>query len=117
MGKFNENFRRLLKASGMTQREFQKKTGISQTNISHWVTSSDYGKSPSLKYLLVIAKTLKVSLDELVGLETDDLILTEHERRLCDNYRNLPPDDPRRLAVDVLLFESKPTLQGKKGDC
>ena len=61
---FGENLEKIRKLKGMTQKELADKIGTTQRVISHYESKV---KSPPLKYLILIADSLQVSVDTLVG--------------------------------------------------
>jgi DNA-binding XRE family transcriptional regulator len=60
---FGENLKRLREAKGLTTREFADIADIAYSQV--WTLESGQG-DPSLTTLIAIARTLAVSLDELV---------------------------------------------------
>lgn len=63
---FGENFRKLRKQSGFSQKQVADALGIRQSNISDWendVSRPDYEK------LIALSELYEVSLYELLGLD------------------------------------------------
>jgi len=60
--KLGKRLQRLRKTVGFTQEEFAEKLGISRTHIGHVEQGR---KSPSLKLIEKMAKTLKVKVKDL----------------------------------------------------
>lgn len=58
------HFRSLREAANLTQRELASIIGQHHSNVGFWEIS---GKLPSAEFLPVIAKTLGVSVDDLLG--------------------------------------------------
>jgi transcriptional regulator with XRE-family HTH domain len=58
------NLRQLREAAGLSVRELAKQIGESHTNVSYWERS---GQIPRSDVLAPIAKTLGVSVEELLG--------------------------------------------------
>jgi transcriptional regulator with XRE-family HTH domain len=63
---FTERLSKIRNARGLTQTELSKLTGISQRVIAHYETKT---KKPDPKYIMILAKTLNVSIDELMGFK------------------------------------------------
>lgn len=61
--KLGRKIQKLRKEHGVTQEQFAEKLGISRTHVGHVEQGR---KSPSLKLLNKIAKTLKVHLNQLL---------------------------------------------------
>ena len=66
--KFCDRLRVLRKERGLTQDQLAEKTNISQTAISNWEAGN---RSPSVEYVITLAKFFSVSLDYMCGLEDD----------------------------------------------
>ena len=71
----SERIFRIMEEKGVTQIEFSKKTGISQSTISDWKRKKT---NPSADKILVICKTLGVTpyeiLQDTVGEDTPDYL-------------------------------------------
>lgn len=63
---FATNLRRIMRDRGMTQAELGRMVGISQGNVSMYVTGR---REPRATYLLRIATALGVTTDELLGVK------------------------------------------------
>lgn len=63
---FAANLRRIMRDRGMTQAELGRMVGISQGNVSMYVTGR---REPRATYLLRIATALGVTTDELLGVK------------------------------------------------
>ncbi len=63
---FGKRLADLRKARGFTQVEFGKKIGVSHRVVAYYESESVY---PPAHLLVPIAKILKISLDELMGLK------------------------------------------------
>jgi transcriptional regulator with XRE-family HTH domain len=61
---FGENLEKIRKLKGITQKELAEKIGTTQRVISHYESKV---KSPPLKYIILIADALQVSVDTLLG--------------------------------------------------
>ena len=65
---FAANLRRIMRDRGMTQAELGRMVGISQGNVSMYVTGR---REPRATYILRIATALGVTTDELLGVRRD----------------------------------------------
>lgn len=65
---FAANLRRIMRDRGMTQAELGRMVGISQGNVSMYVTGK---REPRATYILRIATALGVTTDELLGVRRD----------------------------------------------
>ena len=65
---FCDRLRILRKERGLTQDQLAEKTHISQTAISNWEAGN---RSPSVEYVITLAKFFSVSVDYICGLEDD----------------------------------------------
>lgn len=63
---FAANLRRIMGDRGMTQAELGRMVGISQGNVSMYVTGR---REPRATYILRIATALGVTTDELLGVK------------------------------------------------
>lgn len=59
----NNKLNTAIKSSGVSQHQLSKLAGISQQQISRWVTG---GRKPKLESLMKIAKALNKPLEELI---------------------------------------------------
>ena len=102
----SERIYRYLEEKGISQIEFAKRTGISQSTISDW---RGKGTNPSADKIMIICDVLEVSPYELL-LDTDSKNLKEYrqtdyvvidkrskEYALINKYEKLAPDAKRRL--------------------
>lgn len=100
---FGKRLAAIRKARGLSQRDLAELTNISNRMIAYYEAQSD--RPPSTK-IAVLAEVLKVSADELLGIEP----ATVHEpanSRLWKRLRvvdNLPPKAQRQVVdfVEVL---------------
>ena len=67
---FGKKIAVLRKANGLTQDELGDRIGVSRRVIAYYEGETKY---PPTHLLLPIAKTLKISLDELLGLKRTDI--------------------------------------------
>lgn len=64
--KFSENLKNELKWQGITQVELAKALGVSKNNITEWLKGRC---CPTLKVFYKLCYVLRVSADELLGIE------------------------------------------------
>ena len=67
MGKFSERFRELKNRSELTLKELSEELNISVPNLSYYMK----GREPSYDILISIANYFNVTVDWLIGRETD----------------------------------------------
>ncbi len=63
---FGENFKRIRKQSGFSQKQVADKLGIRQSNVSDW--ENDISR-PDYEKLIALSELYEVSLYELLGIE------------------------------------------------
>lgn len=102
----SERIYKYLAEKGMSQIEFSKRTGISQSTISDWRRK---GTNPSADKIMIICEVLGVSPSELLSgvesklqnkkEETDYIVLDKSsgEYMLIEAYRELDADARKRL--------------------
>ncbi len=109
-----ENYERILKAKGLTNYRVSKDTGIAQSVLSTWKTK---GTIPRADKLQILADYLGVSVDYLLGVQTDvqgeyyfsnetkeiaqEIFTTPGMRILFDAARDSRPED-LQMAADLL---------------
>lgn len=92
---FNDNLKQIMKQNSLTQKSLSEHTGIPASSIASW-----FGKqssSPSIDAVGKIADFLNVTIDYLIGRESEDgtiIIdggenLSDAERELVAKYRGL----------------------------
>lgn len=115
MGKIsnNHNFGKhmagIRKERGLTQRDLAKVTGISQRMIAYYELQSNY---PPGHAIVILAKALKVSADELLGIKNVKQQLNPEQVRLWRRLKNaeaLSKRDQRALlrVLDGLAAKNK----------
>lgn len=62
---FGENFRKIRKESGLTQKEVAKKLNLSQSNVSDWENNVS---RPEYENLIALTLIYEVSLEDLLNL-------------------------------------------------
>lgn len=63
---FNENLKNELKWRGITQVELAKALNIPKTTVNGWIKNRGY---PNLKQFYQLCYVLRLSADELLGIE------------------------------------------------
>ena len=102
----SERIYKYLAERGMSQIEFSKRTGISQSTISDWRRK---GTNPSSDKIMIICDVLEISpLELLTGVDSssqenadnvDFMILNKNsgEYQLIESYRKLDGDARKRV--------------------
>ena len=78
----------------MTQAELAEQMGISQQEISRYETGEV--KAP-INYLIDLANTCGVSVDQILGHNVENSVLSEQERKLLSMYSQLTPENKIKL--------------------
>lgn len=81
MSKFADNLRKYRKRKKYSQEELAKSVHFGYTAIANYESGRN---EPSLDVLIMLAKTLDVTTDELIGVE-----LTAEEDILLSNFKKL----------------------------
>jgi transcriptional regulator with XRE-family HTH domain len=74
--RFSENLIRIRKLKGLSQKDLANTTGISARMIYHY---ENHVSHPAMEKIEIIAKALKVSVSELIGLESNKVNNSELE--------------------------------------
>lgn len=102
----SERIYKYLQEKGISQIEFAKRTGISQSTISDWKRK---GTNPSADKIMIICEVLDISPYELLAgtenkrfkeyRQTDCIVIDKKstEYALIEMYQNLNSDAQRRL--------------------
>ncbi len=96
-GTFAQRLLAIRKSRGLTQTELSKLTGISTRMIAHYETRAT---NPPATKLLLLAKALKVSIDELLGYKSFKGEEIMQNRKLLKKIKmldKLPPADQKAL--------------------
>ena len=107
---FSKRLAEIRKKKGLSQRDLSKVTGISQRMIAHYETKAD---TIPVEKMAIIAKALKVSIDELVGVkELKEIEPVKQNTRILkklEKIEELPKKDQKALLhfLDALLVKSK----------
>ena len=102
---FGERLIRIRKAKGLTQVELGKIADMSQRMIAHYETRAT---NPPADKLLLLAKALKVSVDELLGYKSfkgEEIIKNRKLLKQVKMLDKLPPADQKALIhyIEALL--------------
>ena len=109
MAEFREQLQKAMEAKGITQAELCKRTGITKSALSQYLSGSF---KPKQKRTYLLAKALNVNEAWLIGMEsadmerhdqqpsTPDFPLTNHEKEVIIAYRQQPS---LQIAVDRTL--------------
>lgn len=110
---FGERLRELRQVRGLTQIELGQMVGLTQRVVSHYET---YVKFPPARIIPVLAKALKVTTDELLGLKSfKDESLAKHKSlmrrfRIVDEF---PLRDQRTVFSLINALAAK--QEARKG--
>ncbi len=118
----SENLFRILREKEMSQKEFSKLSGIPESTISDWKRK---GKTPGIDKLLIISKTLNVSISDLLadgeshkersGNTSYEYELSEPEKLIIEKYRSVTDDQKERiLAYLESLLDAAKQIEDKK---
>ena len=104
------SLRALRQASGLTLRELARQIGEDHSNVSYWERS---GKIPRSDVLLPIAKTLGVTVEELLGEKPSRVVSPGGKaRQVFDEVSKLPRRQQDQIikVVSALLSQAKATI-------
>jgi len=105
---FGKRLAEFRKSKGLTQIEFGKRIGVSHRVVAYYETESVY---PPAHLLAPIAKTLSISIDELIGIKKTDPIIPKSASfwKKILQAENLPHRDRIALLhyLDALLKKKK----------
>ena len=99
---FGERLYRLRKARGLTQIDLAKKIESSQRAISRYETVSEFPPGP---VIVLLAKALKISADELLGIKKPKLPNQDPQiERLWKKFRQVLdlPEKDRRAIIRMI---------------
>ena len=92
------------KEMGLSQVELAKMLGISRVNLGNW--ESDKYK-PEFDLIPALCRILKISLEELFGMETGKTALNKQESNLLNIYRSLGEPNKRVLLKTAKAMEDE----------
>jgi len=105
---FAQKLKNLRFERGLTQKELGKAIGVSTVTIQCWERGD---KKPSMDALASLGKTLKVSVDDLLGLKIEILkhtfTLSKTERNLLTDYRSLDSFGKRAVRTICTLEKER----------
>lgn len=95
-----KNLKRLREAHGMSQQKLAEELFVTQQSIYKYENDLAY---PTLDTLKLMSKIFSVSIDYIVDNEQPDILpenlyLSEDERTILENYRQLPPDLKKNVS-------------------
>lgn len=107
---FGDQLEKIRKLKGITQKELAQKVGITQRMISHYESRV---KSPPLKYIILIADTLQVSVDTLVGNKPIKYEFDSRIARRIKLIESLSERDQKAIwsFINALVFKKKSKKQ------
>ena len=89
--------RKYREEKGLSQKEFSKLIGVSNSRVSNWEQGIN---RPDADILADICRVLAVSPSELLDVRLPSDELSDHERKVINAYR---AKEKLQYAVDVLL--------------
>lgn len=105
---FGKRLAQLRKVKGLTQSELGGKIGVSKRVIAYYEGETNY---PPTHLIIPIAKTLRMSVDELLGLKKSQIFDSNHAAlwRKLKKAEELSIKDKKMLFnfIDALLARSK----------
>ena len=103
---FGDQLKKIRKLKGITQKELAQKVGITQRMISHYESKV---KSPPLKYIILIADALQVSVDTLVGNKPIKYEFDSRIARRIKLIESLSERDQKAIwsFINALVFKKK----------
>lgn len=103
---FGKRLAEFRKSMGLTQEELSKRIGVSRRVIAYYEAESSY---PATHLLIPIAKTLKISVDELLGLKRSKVSDPDHASlwRKLKKTEQLSPKDQQVVFSLIKSLSSK----------
>ena len=101
MTTFGKNLWTLRKVHGLRQEDLAKALGISRDMMSYYESKA---KNPTVEFVLLVADYFKVSTDELLREQANQITKpgpTSHLEHLLSQIRELPND--KQKAVTTIL--------------
>jgi len=95
---FRENLKALLKERGLTQKEFARLSGLTECQVSHYL--SGY-RLPETAVLMRIADALSVSVSYLLGLDESETPYERISAAIEADGRKLTPEEKIRLIMQL----------------
>ena len=88
---FRQNFRRLLRSTGVSQRIISEQIGVSFQTVSAWATGRGYPRADAMEKLCKFFKIKQSALTE------DPHSLKSDERILIEGFRSLPESARKKM--------------------
>lgn len=105
---FGKRLVQLRRAKGLTQAELGSKIGVSQRVIAYYEGETNY---PPTHLLIPIAKTLRVSVDEILGLKKSEISDSNHAAlwRRLKKAESLPKREQKAVVhyIEALLTKQE----------
>ena len=98
MSDFAKNLREFRKRKGYSQKKLAKALNYGYTAIANYESGRN---EPSLDTLMLLANTLDVSVDELLGLE-----LKSEEKQLLSSFKKLSAENKNRILDLIQALQS-----------
>lgn len=99
----------LMQARGITQRQLSEETGLTEAAISRYVSGK---RTPRALTVGIIARALKVSSDELLGMSSQERnALNDAIDLVQRSARQIPLDEKKRLISELVKY-----LDSTEGD-
>ena len=112
---FGQHLKKLRQVRGLTQTELGKLIGASTRMVEHYENQAQY---PPISLVSVIAKALKCSADELLGIKNlpdEELVKIKNLMRRLRVVENFPLRDQRIIFSMINTIKAKHTSQSKNG--
>ena len=106
---FGQRMARLRKAAGYSQRELAKEIGVSHRMVAYYETQTEH---PPTHILPLLAKTIGITSDQLLGIEKEAKNGRARDTRLWRRFSQIETLSPADRKPIVQLIDT--FLQGKK---
>ena len=112
---FGKNIEKARMSRGFSRPQLAKELGITLGGVSAW----EYGRTrPDLNSLKRLCEVLRVSCDELLGVEPRENRISEEELHFLNDYRRLPDNEKRYIEGMIKMMRDNakyiPTLTIEK---
>ena len=111
-GRFGKTLASLRKARGLTQEELASKCGVSRRMIVYYERESVH---PPVALLPDLARSLKVSMEQLLGVKMIKDLGLSKDKRLMRRLKQLQELSPKDLRTVLTLIKSLHASQNKNG--
>lgn len=100
-----KNLRKIRKLSGMTMKDLAERIGVSESAISQYENGK---RQPGYETLIELSKIFNVSTDYLLGIEDNELSVTDADLELIKTYKAAKQSDKEHInalikAIDKFL--------------